>query len=134
MNLDAKVDNEIFRKDHPMILAANRHLASIRPVRVEYNASGYKAGRVLGQKTADSLFKYYNNANSDGSETAQCVMFEDIAVEAFESASGTAVGRGIFGGELYKSALTGQGLDAAAIVDLKARTIKGSDGVEILKY
>ena len=46
-NTDPKFDT-IFGKDFPIVLASNRHLASIKAVAMAYNANGYKAGRVVG--------------------------------------------------------------------------------------
>ena len=46
-NFDAEVNNSLFRKDWPVILALNAHLATILPVRLSYVAAGYKAGQVL---------------------------------------------------------------------------------------
>lgn len=133
MNLDAKVDNEIFRKDYPIILALNRHLATILAVRLPYNASGYAAGLVLGKVTATGYYQAYDDGNSPaGVGVAQAVLMEEVAAEDFPGATGTAVARGIFGGEVFKAKLTG--LDANAITDLGARTITGADGVDILKF
>lgn len=132
MNFDAKINNELFRKDHPMILATNRHLATILPVRLAYDAGGYKAGQVLGRVTASGNYADYNDAGSGGVETAAAILFEDVPVELFPSASGTALARGIFGGEVFESKLTG--LDANGKVDLGARSIVDATGTTILKF
>jgi hypothetical protein len=132
MNLDAKVDTEIFRKDHPIILASNRHLATIYGVRLAYDASGYKAGTVLGRNSVDGTYAAYSNSASSGLDTAASILFEDVPAELFPATTGTAVARGIMGGEVFKAKLTG--LDASAITDLGARTIIGADGVEVLKF
>ena len=131
-NLDAKVNNEIFRKDHPQILASNRHLATLRGVRLRYDSGGYKAGQVLGLNTTSNTFMDYNGSGSSGEDTAKCILFEDVPVEAFPSSTGTAVARGIFGGEVYEDLLLD--LDSNAKTDLGARSIEGSDGVAILKF
>jgi len=132
MNLDAKVNNQIFRKDHPIILASNRQLATLYPVRLDYSSDGYKAGTVLGRNSVDGNYAAYDNGASSGLDTAAAILFEDVPVESFPSATGTALARGIFGGEVFKAKLTG--LDASAITDLKARTITGADGVDVLKF
>lgn len=131
MNSDAKVNNSIFRKDHPQILASNRLLATLYPVRLAFDPAGYKAGEVVARNTVSGLYAAYDNSASSGLDTAAAILFEDVPVDSMP-ASGTAIARGIFGGEVFKSKLTG--LDAPAIVDLKARTITGADGVDVLKF
>lgn len=134
MNFDAKVNNQLRRNDFAIIIALNRHLADLQPVRVTKTGSDYAAGTVLGRATsgADSgLYKPYNDSNSDGSQTARCVLMEDLADETI-AASGSGLARGIFAGYLFQDKLTG--LDAAAIVDLKATTIIDASGVNILKF
>lgn len=138
MNLDAKVNNQIKRNDFAIIIAVNRQLATILPVRLEQTASDRLAGLVLGRVTATGFYTEYNDSNSDGSEVAAAILFEDVLVEDISSASpsgsasGTAIARGVFGGEVFQDKLTG--LDAAAKVDLGARTIIDASGVSILKF
>jgi hypothetical protein len=133
MNLDAKVNNEIFRKDHPIIIAMNRHLATIIPVRLAYDSDGYLAGLVLGKVTSTGEHQAYDDGNSPaGVGVALGVLMEDVPVESFPSATGSALARMVVGGELFKAKLTG--LDANAITDLGARTITGADGVDVLKF
>lgn len=127
-SLDAQVNNQIFRKDQPMILACNRHLAWIAPVRMAYAAGGYPAGQVVGRITANGLYAAYNDSNSDGTQTAVGVLFADCT-----PASGdTEASRCIMGGKVFQAKLTG--LDAAAIVDLKGRSIIDALGVQILSF
>jgi len=132
MNLDAKVNTSIFRKDHPIILATNRHLATLLPVRLAYDAAGYVAGEVVGRITADGNYASYIDGNSDGTQVAVGILFESVEAELFPSTSGTALARMIAGGEVFESKLTG--LDAAAKVDLKARSIIDASGVTIMKF
>lgn len=132
MNVDPRFNGQIFRKSHPMIIAQNRRLASLLPVRLAYNASGYSAGQVLGQNSVSNNYENYNNAGASGLDTAQCVLFEDVDVSEFAAASGTVFGRGIYGGEVFYDKLIG--LDAPAIVDLKARVINDSTGIKVLKF
>jgi len=130
-NLDAKVKTQIFRKDFPIILATNRHLATILGVRLAYNVAGYSAGTVLARRT-DGLYAAYNDASASGLNTARGILFEDVVAEEFTASTGTAVARTIFGGEVFKDKLTG--LDANGEVDLMARTIIDASGVSILKF
>lgn len=130
-NLDAKVKTQIFRKDFPIILACNRHLATLLPGRLVYEAAGYSAGQVVARRT-DGLYGKYNDAGSSGLDTARGILFEDVAAEEFVSPTGTAVARVIFGGQVFKAKLTG--LDANGETDLKATTIIDASGVSILKF
>lgn len=138
MNLDAKVNNQIKRNDFAIILACNRHLATLLPVRLVRTGTDYSAGLVLGRVTATGFYKNYDDSASDGSQVAAGVLFEDVLLEDRSDsspslgASGTAVARCIFGGEVFQDKLTG--LDAAAKVDLGARTIIDASGVNILKF
>ncbi len=127
--LDAFTSQEIFRKDHPMILASNRHLASIKPVRLAYDADGYVAGQVLGRNSVSGYFQKYDSGGASGLDTATCILFEEVTAAA---SSGTTIARGIFAGEVYKSKLTD--LDSGAETDLKARTIVDATGIEVLKF
>lgn len=124
---------EVFRKDHPMVIAQNMHLSTREPVRLAYNASGYKAGRVLGRNSTSGYYQNYDDSASSGLNTAVCVLFEDVDVTEIDGgATGTALARAIFGGELFQDKLLG--LDAAAIVDLKARSFIDATGTTVLKF
>lgn len=128
-HLDAKVNTEIFRKDHPIILAANRHLASIKSVRMVYaSATGYLAGTVIARNTVNGLYYAYNDAGSSGTEVASAILFEEVTPESGD----TMLARGIFGGEVFQAKCVG--LDANAITDLKARSITDALGTQILKF
>jgi hypothetical protein len=48
----------------------------------EASAVDYKIGEVLGQVTADSKYKQYDETAVDGSETAAAVVLEDVSVPA----------------------------------------------------
>lgn len=128
MNLDANVNNQLFRKDYPQIIAKNRHLASLSGVRLKGVAADYQAGTVLGKNSVDGLFYAYNTGSASGLNTAVCVLMETIA----DNGESTLLGRGIFSGELLQDNLTG--LDAGAKTNLGARSYQASDGVNILKF
>ncbi len=132
---DMKFSGEIFRKNHPIILSTNRHLATILPVRLQYDAAGYSAGEVIARQTsgaASGTHLAYDDNASSGINVAVGILMEDIPVEAFPSSTGTQVARAIFGGEVFEDKLVG--LDAAAKVDLKSRSIVDATGTTILKF
>lgn len=135
MNLDAKVKGEIFRQDHPIILATNRHLATLLPVRLVYDASGYEAGRAVARLTSgpnSGLYTKYNNAGASGADVCAGVLFAPVEAADFPSTTGTAVARCIFGGEVFNSKLVG--MDANGITDLGGRVITDASGTAILKF
>jgi hypothetical protein len=129
---DARVETEIFRKDQAIIIAKNRHLASIGSVRLAYNAAGYEAGRLVARNTTSGLYEKYDDGAGSGLNTAASILFEDVPVGQFASTGDTQLTRGIFAGEVFKSKLVG--LDSAAIVDLGGRSYTEADGIEILKF
>lgn len=132
-DLDMKVLTEAFRKNFPIIIAINRHQATLLPMRVEYLSGGYFAGQVMAKRTSTGLFAKYNDAGSDGVNTATSILFEDIEdMDNTDAPSGSQVARGIFGGTVYKTKLIG--LDAAAITDLGAKTLSDSIGPDLLKF
>lgn len=131
-SLDAKFDGEIFRKDHPIILSGNRVLASILPVRLAYDSDGYLAGTVIARNTTSGLYQKYDNGGSSGLDTAAAILFGDKAESDFASTGDSQAARGIFGGEVFQSKLTG--LDAGAITDLGARSITDASGTQVLKF
>jgi hypothetical protein len=131
-NTDAKFSGSIFRKDHPMILASRRDLASIKPIKLAYNSDGYAAGTVLAFNTSTSKYVKYVDGQANGVGTAAAILFMDVPVEDFSSSADFKVERAIFGGEVFYSLLTG--IDAAGIVDLAAKRIKTATGNDILKF
>lgn len=128
-NIDAGFKPEIFRKNHPVILACNRHQALLLPVRLRYQSGGYLAGQVLARNTVDGLFQPYVDGAASGTGDAAGILHDDIDMPTADE-SQTAIG--IFGGQVYESKLTG--LDAAAKVDLKSRSITDAEGTTILKF
>lgn len=132
MNLDANINNQIFRKDYKPVIAKNRHLASLAGVRLKALGTDlYVAGLVLAKNSVDGYFYPYANGGASGTGTAVCVLMEDITDPA-SLPSPTRLGRGIFSGELLQDNLVG--LDAGAKTSLGARSYQASDGVNILKF
>lgn len=120
--LDATFSGQIFRKDHPMVISSNRHLATLLPVRLAYDAGGYKAGQILALDSVANQYKKFSAVS--GSYQAACVLFEDVSALG---SSGTALARGIFGGEVFTSLLLDY--SATAKTQLGARDIVDSSGV-----
>ena len=120
-DLNAKTSGEIFRKNNPMILAMNRHQASIIGAMVAYSASGYKAGTVMARNNVSGLYQAYNDAGSSGINTATGILFNDIDVTDFADASSSVLQNVIIAGQVYYTKLTG--IDANGLVDLGARVV-----------
>jgi hypothetical protein len=76
------------------------------------------AGTVMGQITANKQYDPYDNAKSNGTETAKVILGEAVPAST-EALVATAYIKGIF----YEDKL--QGLDAGALVDLFARAVDG---------
>lgn len=130
--LDANVDTEIFRKDHPIIIAQNRHLATLQPIRMSYSASTVKAGTLMARNSVTGFYAAYDDGASSGLNTAIGILFEDITTDQFADSSDTTLARLITGGEVFKAKLTGY--DTAALADLKGRLITDATATEILKF
>ena len=129
---DANFNGQIFRKDNPMILASRRELASIKPIKLAYDAAGYVAGQVLAFNTSTNMHCKYVNSGSNGTGTAVGILFFDVDVSDFSSSADFKIERGIVGGEVFYSLLTG--IDSTAITNLGARRIKTATGNDILKF
>lgn len=130
--LDSSFSGQIFRKDVAQIIAQNRQLATLMPVRLAYNAAGYPAGQVLARNSTSGFYEKYNDAGASGLDVAKAVLNEEHQVSDFASSGDTTSAVGIFGGQLFKDKLVG--LDAAGETDLKSTTIVDSTGVNILKF
>jgi hypothetical protein len=127
--LDFQTSTQVFRKDRRLILAMNRHHATIIGVRVAYDAAGYSAGQVMSRNSVSGLHQKYNGSGSSGTDTAVGVLFNDITDMV---ASQSDVGQLIVKGELYHANCTD--IDANAIVDLNGRTVIDGSGVTILMF
>lgn len=127
---DAFTSGNIFEKDHPIILACNRHLATFLPVRLAFDSvnGDYLTGTVLARNTTSGYFQRYVSGGASGTGTAACILFEDVA-----PASGdTLLSRGIFTGQVFQAKCIG--LDSGAITNLGARSITDATGTQILIY
>lgn len=131
MALDFFTSQEVFRKNHPMILANNRQLATIIGVRVAYDASGYLAGTVLARNSVSGYYQAYSDIGASGIDTAVGILFHDIAVEDFNGLTSTAA-QMITKGNVFETKLIG--LDANGKTDLKSRSIVDGFGNTILMF
>lgn len=129
-NIDPRFTGEIFRQDHPIILACDRHLASLLPVRMRYKSGGYAAGEVVSRNTTDGLYDSYLDGAASGLGAANAILQDKV--DFGTATSGSQIAVGIFGGKVYSAKLTG--MDAAGIVDLKGRTVIDATGVSILMF
>ncbi len=78
------------------------------------------AGTVLGQKTADKKYYAYNNANSDGTQTARGVLRRGVDTGLTPGAANDQVSNIVIQGILKLNMV--QGVDSAALTDLGAVT------------
>ncbi len=78
------------------------------------------AGTVLGQKTSDKKYYAYNNASSDGTQTARGVLRRAVDTGSAPSAANDQVSNIVIQGILKLGMVVGA--DAAALTDLGATT------------
>lgn len=105
MNLDAKVNNALYRKDQTNIIAMNRQLAKLGPVRLAYDSLGYVAGQAVARDTTSGFWEKFSAVSGDTPDS-HCILFEDVVSDEFKGSTGTAVARGIFGGDVYQDKCT----------------------------
>lgn len=84
------------------------------------------AGTVIGMKTSDKKYYAYNNAHSDGTETARGVLRRAVDTGTTVLAANDQVSNIVIAGILKYSLVVGS--DAAALTDLGATvdTIRGT--------
>jgi hypothetical protein len=128
-DLFPRSETEIFRNDRPAIIARNRHLASIFPVTLSYEATGYAAGTVLARNTTSGIYGKYDDSGSSGLDTAVGILFHDVKDAPSGNVAGAAM---IVRGEVFEAKLTG--LDANAKTDLGSRSIVSGTGDTILIF
>jgi len=123
------ISTEVFRKDHRVILARNRKYASLVPIVLEYDATGYYAGQVIARNTTSELWTKYVAAGSSGTDTAVGILFNDVL-----DMPASAVGGGdlIVRGEVYQDNCLD--LDSDAITDLGGRSVVSGTGSTILIF
>lgn len=120
MNIDANVNNEIFRKDSKVIIALNRHLAKLTPVRLKNDTNGYVAGQCVARNTSTGYWEKFSGI-SGSSPDSHCILFEDVDGSEFLGTTGTGLARGIVAGDVYQDKCTE--LDSTFKTALKGRLI-----------
>lgn len=130
--LDAQVNNSIFRKDFPSIIAMRRDLASIQPVRLVLNAGGYVQGQVLGRIVSGGNAGMYDKfSNVSGTSTATMILFENITSDD-QPTTGGALARGLSAGYVFTDKLIDY--SATAKTQLLAKDITDASGINVTKF
>lgn len=130
--IDAEVNNQIFRKDFPMVLAKRRDLATLSPVRLKGDDNDYLAGQCLARRVSTGIFERWS-AVSGATNDSQCVLFQSVLAYEFEaSVTGGALAQGIFAGFLKKERL----LDYVAGSSLGSGAKEQTDatGLTVVKF
>lgn len=130
-DLDVVIKTEVFRKDHPVIIAKNRHLATIDSARIAYAALGYVGGTVMARNSVSGFYQAYADNGASGIDTAAGILFEGITAEEFNGKT-SSMAQLITGGQVFEAKLIG--LDAAAKTDLQARSFIDATGTTILMF
>jgi len=128
--LDFNTKQEIFRNNNKVLIARNRHLASLMGVRLAYDAAGYTMGVTLARNSTSGLYQKYNDAGASGINTAVGILYNDVP--AASDGSSTDIGQMLVKGEVYESLVTG--LDANGKTDLKSRSVIDGSGNTILIF
>jgi hypothetical protein len=127
--LDFVTSGQVFRKDNRMIIAMNRHHATIIGARLEYDALGYTAGQTIARNSVSGLHTKYATGGSSGTDTAVGILFQDVLDMP---AGATDLGQVIVKGEVFEDLCID--LDAGAKVDLGARSVINGSGTTILMF
>lgn len=133
-NIDAEVNNQIFRKDFPMVIASRRELATIAPGRLFQDGNDYLPGQCLVRVTSTGQFKRWSAA-SGGSFDSPCILFEPVlAYQQDSTVTGGALARLISSAEggVYKSQLVdyNSGFKTA----LAGKEFTDATGVTVVKF
>jgi len=136
-SFDASFKGSIFHKNFKQVIATDRHLMKIMGARMGWVDGGVEAGTVVARKTSTGFYVPYVDGQSDGIGTAVGVVLEEVDFGAATgdgaSGQGTTTARVcIGGGTLYTDALVG--MDAAGLVDLKARVVIDASGTSLTMF
>lgn len=128
--LDFNTQQEIFRHNNKVLIARNRHLASLIGVRLAYDAAGYDLGQVVARNSVSGLYQKYDTDGSSGTETAVGILFHDVPA-ALDGTS-TDVAQVLIKGEVYEALVTD--LDSDAKTTLNGRSIIDGQGNTIFVF
>lgn len=131
-NLGPEFNGNIFSKNFAQIIAQNRQQAVLMGVGLAYTGSDYLAGTVLARNTTSGYYQPYTSGGPSGTGTAVAILAEDHLNYEFASSGDVQSAVGIFGGQVFQTALIG--LDSGAITNLAAKSLIDGFGVEILKF
>jgi hypothetical protein len=130
-SIDALVNQSAFAKDYPMVLACDRQLAVLLPVRLAYKASvsgGYSAGTVIARNTTSLQYEPYVAGGASGTGTAKGVLFFPVAPASGDSDMGIMIAKGV----VYEAKLVGS--TSGSIADLGARSVTDASAVALLMF
>lgn len=127
--IDAQINQEIFRKDWPNVIAMRRELASIQPARLALVSGGYLGGQVLARNDSTGLWEKFSAAS--GTYDAKGILFEDVSEEEL-GATGGGLARVITSGFVYTDKLVDY--DSEARTDLLAKDIVDATGISVTKF
>lgn len=128
--LNFNTQQEIFRHNNKVLIARNRHLASLIGVRTAYDAAGLEMGQVMARNTSTGLYVKYDTDGASGAEVAVGILYCDIPVAS--DGSSTDVGQILIKGEVYEANLLD--LDADAKTTLHGRSIVDGQGNTIFVF
>ena len=130
--IDAEVNNNIFRKDYPMVIALRRDLAQISPVRLKADGNDYIAGQCLARRVSTGMFERWS-AVSGATNDSQCVLFQSVLAYEFDAAvTGGALARAIFSGFVFQSKLIDYVAGSSLGSGAKAQT--DASGLTVVKF
>lgn len=124
---DASYKDEVFRKDHYMIIASNRHLASIKAIKTD-STDPLLPGQIMARVQSTGLHQKWSVASGVAHDTV-VVLFDELTEN---EASGESTLRGIYGGEVYEGELIE--LDATAKTEMGGKSMVDGLGTAILKF
>jgi hypothetical protein len=138
-NQDANWNNQIFRKDNPIVLACRRDQAVFMGVRLLYDGFDYMAGECLVRVTSTGLFSRWATA-SGGTYDSPCVLFDQVTVPQFQAseqgatggASGSALGRGLMKAVVYGANLVDY--DSTFLAAIKGVVTYDSNATQMIRF
>lgn len=131
--IDSEINNQIFRKDYPMVIALRRDLTQLSPVRLAGDGNDFIAGQCLARNTSTGEFQRFS-AVSGGSYDTPCVLFQSVLAYEFDATvtSGTLARAIMSAAGLYKSKLIDY--NSAFKTAISGREITDATGLTVVKF